>query len=96
MIIVSQDKDVIISFDNVENLWINNLLENDNNKFEIRAETHSSNMIIGEYKTEERAKEILQEIACQYAKNNLAHSPNLELSYDNPSNYMPVYEMPNK
>lgn len=62
MIIVSQDKEVIINFDNVENIWINNPLIKDEDKFEIRAESYSNNMLIGEYETQERAKEILQEI----------------------------------
>lgn len=38
MIILSQDKDVIVNFDNVENIWIKNPLENDEGKFEIRAQ----------------------------------------------------------
>lgn len=62
MIIVSQDKEVIVNFNNVENIWIYNPLENNEGKFEIRAETHSNNMFIGAYKTEERAKEVLGEI----------------------------------
>lgn len=68
MIIVSQDKDVIVNFDNVENVWINNPLENDEGKFEIRAESYSNNMLIGEYETEERAKEVLAEIVDTYTK----------------------------
>lgn len=62
MIIVSQDKDVIVNFNNVENIWINNPLENNEGKFEIRAESYSNNIFIGEYTTEERAKQVLQEI----------------------------------
>ena len=71
MIIVSQDKEVIVNFDNVENIWINNPLENNEGKFEIRAETYSNNMLIGEYKTEERAKEVLQEISNWYGLQDL-------------------------
>lgn len=67
MIIVSQDRDVILNFDNVENIWMNNPLEKDNGKFEIRAESYSNNMFIGEYETEERAKEVLQEIVQKYS-----------------------------
>ena len=66
MIIVSQDKDVIVNFDNVENIWINNPLENNEGKFEIRAESYSSNMLIGEYETEKRAKEVLIDIVENY------------------------------
>lgn len=70
MIIISQEKDVIVNFDNVENIWINNPLENDEGKFEIRAESYSNNMLIGEYKTEERAKEVLKEIVFKYGECN--------------------------
>lgn len=66
MIIISQDKDVIVNFDNVENIWINNPLENNDGKFEIRAESYSNNMVIGEYETEKRAKEVLQDITNTY------------------------------
>ena len=62
MIIVSQDKDVIVNFDKVENIWINNPLENNKRKFQIRAESYSRNMVIGEYKTQERAMQVLGEI----------------------------------
>ena len=70
MIIVSQDKEVIVNFNNVENIWINNALENNEGKFKIRAESYSNNMLIGEYKTEERAKEVLEEIIEAYNKSN--------------------------
>ena len=62
MLILSQDKNLIINFDNTENLWINGLIENNNGKFEIRAETHSANIMIGEYDTEERTQQVLRQI----------------------------------
>ena len=59
MIIVSQDKDTIINHDNVQLLWINkNILNETIKTFYIYAD-HD---FLGEYKTEERAKEVLQEI----------------------------------
>ena len=59
MIIVSQDKDKIINYDNVQLLWINEHILNKTIKtFYIYAD-HD---FLGEYKTEERAKEVLQEI----------------------------------
>lgn len=59
MIIVSQDKDKIINYDNVQLLWINeNILNKTIKTFYIYAD-HD---FLGEYKTEERAKEVLQEI----------------------------------
>ena len=59
MIIVSQDKDKIINHDNVPFLWINkNILNETIKTFYIYAD-HD---FLGEYKTKERAKEVLQEI----------------------------------
>ena len=88
MVIVSQDKDVIVNFKNVENIWINNPLENAEGKFEIRAESYSNNMIIGEYATEKRAKEVLKEIGERYSnwQNLLVGQPTGICS--------PKYEMP--
>lgn len=63
MIIVSQCKDIIINFKNIEILGIGNPLEDDDGKFKILANTIIENQyVIAKYKTEERAKEVLQEI----------------------------------
>lgn len=62
MIIVSQDKSVIVNFNNVEAIEIGNVEENQC-KGTIYARLVSDYFYkIGEYKTEERAKEVLQEI----------------------------------
>lgn len=60
MLIVSQDKEEIINFDNANSLWINENSENYN--FYIRVAQQYSNTVIGEYNSKERAKEILREI----------------------------------
>lgn len=66
MIIVSQDKDKIINYDNVQLLWINEHILNKTIKtFYIYAD-HD---FLGEYETEERAKEVLQEIIDMYKFN---------------------------
>lgn len=58
MIIVSQDRDLIINFDNVTVIGIAQ-----NNSKEIDSITvDKEEQYLGEYKTEERAKEVLQEI----------------------------------
>ncbi len=69
MIIISQDKMEIFNFEEIFRLyvdnWSNEEFETEPNCFCIRAEKSSDNMIcefLGEYKTEERAKEVLQEI----------------------------------
>ena len=69
MIIISQDKMEIFNFEEIFRLyvdnWSNEEFATESNCFCIRAEKSSDNMIcafLGEYKTEERAKEVLQEI----------------------------------
>lgn len=59
MIIVNQDKTEIYNFNEIFKLYVYDC-------FYIRAEKSSDNMIsdfLGKYETEERAKEVLQEIA---------------------------------
>lgn len=74
MIIVSQDKMEIFNFDEIFRLyvdnWSNEEFATEPNCFCIKAEKSSDNMIcafLGEYKTEERAKKVLQEIIKKYA-----------------------------
>lgn len=67
MIIVSQDKEIIINFEKVNIININQL-----NKKQIGAwfncnEEENDNVLLGEYATEERAKEVLQEISSTFA-----------------------------
>ena len=73
MIIVSQDKMEVFNFDKIFRLyvdsWSNEEFATEPNCFCIKAEKSSDNMIcafLGEYKTEERAKEVLQEIIKAY------------------------------
>lgn len=65
MIIVSQDKTEIINFDNVNTLRAikTGFIVSYENTY--KAEDDCSN-ILGKYKTEERAKEVLQEIIKKY------------------------------
>lgn len=74
MIIVSQDKDTIINFDNIGILGIlgiGNPLEDDDRKFKILANTISdSQYILAKYDTEERAKEVLEQILGKYKECN--------------------------
>nr|DAX62977.1 MAG TPA: NADH-dependent formate dehydrogenase delta subunit [Caudoviricetes sp.] len=69
MIIISQDKMEIFNFDEIFRMyvdnWSNEEFATEPNCFCIKAEKSSDNMIcafLGEYKTEERAKEVLAEI----------------------------------
>ena len=88
MIIVSQDKKKIINFDNLTQVYINRC-EEDNTGYFIRFETVDSLYEdLGEYSTEDRAKEVLEEIIERYTNwNNLVYGqPTGECS--------PKYEMP--
>ena len=69
MIIVSQDKMEIFNFEEIFRLyvdnWSNEEFATEPNCFCIKAEKSSDNMIcafLGEYQTEDRAKEVLQEL----------------------------------
>ena len=65
MIIVNQDRDKIINFDNLTQVYITQ--DEEETAYFIRFETVDSLYDdLGEYKTEERAKEILQEIIEAY------------------------------
>ena len=68
MIIVSQDKGKIINFDNMTRVYIN--FDEGDDDVCIRTETVDSLYEdLGYYKTEERAKEVLQEIIDMYKFN---------------------------
>ena len=74
MIIVSQDKMEIFNFEEIFRLyvdnWSNEEFATEPDCFCIKAEKSSDNMIcafLGKYETEERAKEVLQEIIRNYS-----------------------------
>ncbi len=99
MIIVSQDKDKIINHDNVQLLWINvNILNKTIKTFYIYAD-HD---FLGEYETEERAKEVLQEIVKQKAIfeyfKNVPERTQILLAKDfkEDNEIFDTYEMPEK
>lgn len=90
MIIVSQDKKRIVNFDNLTQVYITHC-EEDNTGYFIRFETVDSLYEdLGEYATEERAKEVLQEIIERYTNWN-------NLVCGQPTGFCsPKYEMPEK
>ena len=82
MIILSQEKEVIINFNNIEMIGINPDCKN-----EIFCTFNDGAEEMGTYKTEERAKEVLQEIVNKYKQWNK--------DANNAVTIMPkVYEMP--
>lgn len=90
MIILSQDKEKIVNFDNLTQVYITQ--DEEEIACFIRFETVDSLYDdLGEYKTEERAKEVLQEIVSKY-KTTLYNSKTNETVVNVPK----VYEMPEK
>ena len=66
MIIISQNEKLIINNNNITLIYIE-FVEYEKIKYRLTAEmVTSSEIILGEYKTEERSKEILQEIVRKY------------------------------
>ena len=73
MIIISQDKEEIVNFDNIENIWINT---DEEGRFTIEA-TADTNSTLGYYKKKERAKEVLKEIQSNYTASELLKVPSV-------------------
>lgn len=71
MIIVSKDKKIITNFDNVLAIQIDEHIKNTDGEkdYEIVAITEEKMANIGVYETEERAKEVLEEIVDTYKFN---------------------------
>lgn len=69
MIIVSQDRKTISNFANIVGIQINEHIENSDGEkdYEIIVITEKRECIIAVYETEERAKQVLQEIVKKYS-----------------------------
>ena len=94
MIIVSQDKELILNLENIEAIGIGNPLEDDGGMFKVLASTTSDNeYTLGRYATEERTKEVLQGIIKAYQTTEICYRG--QVNY-NPINsiHRPIYEMP--
>lgn len=93
MLIVSQDKDGIINFENITAIrLIINLEDNKRNMIAIDT-VNAERYTVAKYVTEERAKEVIREIIKKYEKINLGkyfNAPMIELHGDKSF----VYEMP--
>lgn len=62
MIIVSQDKRMIINFDNIVGIIIRKNTDENIYQIQCKSGNEASKRILGKYPIEERAKEVLQEI----------------------------------
>ena len=89
MIIVSQDKARIVNFDNLTQVYITHC-EKDNTGYYIRFETVDSLYEnLGEYATEERAKEVLLNIAHNYKNCNVEYEDRSGGYVENKIYFMP-------
>ena len=66
MIIVSQDKRMIINFDNIVGIIIRKNTDENIYQIQCKSGNEASKRILGKYPIEERAKEVLQEIIKVY------------------------------
>lgn len=90
MIIVSQNKDIIANFDNITSLDTDQC----NGVYVVECNfTNKNNIYLGEYVTEERAKEVLQEIIIAIRGKNMVQFSNGEMKEVFPIKN-DVYEMP--
>ena len=93
MIIVSQDKDLILNFKNIDAIGIGNPLEYVDGMFKVFASTTSDNeYTLGRYSTEERGKEVLEEIMKKYLEIKCFYNSKYEVMQD--IEQPKVFEMP--
>lgn len=99
MIIVSQDKYNILNFDTTVNIGVEEITTL-NDIVQISAQTNGNTIVLGKYETEERAKEVLQEI--KQAKSDFEYYKYADESERNEVdpfmrtkyNFFDTYEMP--
>jgi len=91
MIIVSQDKDKIINFDNITQFYIN-FDEGADYVSIIVGTVNNLHEDLGKYKTEERAKEVLEEIIKIIDGRGKIEMTQANLTFETSSNlyYMPL------
>lgn len=94
MLIIDQDKTLIVNFENVNLIG----LPAKNDCTICSRSTNGDTQIIGEYKTQERAKEVLQEIYLTFGINKsielFSNIGNMSQTNKNDMVYTPVYQMP--
>ncbi len=93
MIIVSQDKKSITNFDNINTLRVTKTGEIMSFDNSYRASDDCSD-VLGTYKTEERAKEVLKDIISRYEAIELCKNKPSEILGYTLADYTPIYEMP--
>lgn len=103
MIIVSQDRKVVTNFKNIIGIQVKEHIANSDGEkdYELKAITEKKICSLGAYDTEERAKEVLEEIANAYSdfnyyKNTVDEKKQKEIGlsiYERYRNFE-IYKMP--
>lgn len=84
MVIVSQDKYNLLNFDTTVNIGVEEITTL-SDIVQISAQTNGNTIVLGKYKDEERAKEVLQEIVELYRNQvNKYHYTNVNNIYEMP------------
>ena len=106
MIIVSQDKKMIVNFNSIVSVYVieNYVSEEKGCKgYNIDFATNEEiNFVLATYKTEERAKEVLQQIACRYSSEEIYKRANSKTQEELTRNYVEIkiipyiFEMPER
>lgn len=103
MIIISQEREKIINFDKVLMVEIDdNVLDRTETTFAITVETDGTAIELGYYSTKERAKEVLQQIACRYSSEEMYKRANSKTQEELTRNYVEIkiipyiFEMPER
>lgn len=97
MIIVSQDEKIILNFCNIQNIRIERYTTHEKGKYAYKIfagnfEGYATE--IGTYKTEERAKKVLQNILSRYEAIELCKYKSSDKLGYTLGDYTPIYEMP--
>lgn len=101
MIIISQNRTEVFNFNGIYRLFIDKWFEENSSKelgcFYIRAEKNNGDVfcnILGEYKTEERAKEVLREIVNLFGIRKIENKSYEESDLIMKFKKQAIYEMP--
>ena len=99
MIIVSQEKDAILNFDNIEAIRLMQSKETNQRSLIAIDVLNGERYSVARYETEERAKEVLKQIYVAYGNMYMLMIPKVEIHEEISSNQMfkaICYEMPER
>ena len=102
MIIVSQEKEKIINFDNIDKVYIQDIILSTKTVYLVKCKIKNEDERLGEYATEERARTVLKMIVSMYQSSLLFQCVNDKNQEDMATDYKDMditpfkFEMPKK